>query len=76
MSPEEFRKKYAKSGNKTLDILNEYYKYINPDASDDFVLEVTSTIEKIQECFLNDPENYHFDANIYLGIEKLTKLLP
>lgn len=76
MSPEEFRKKYAKSGNKTLDILNEYYKYINPDASDEFVLEVRSTIEKIRECFLNDPENYHFDANIYLGIKKLTELLP
>ena len=74
MSPEEFRKKYAKSGNEILD---EYSNFINQHyIPQDISQKAKKIIGEISDIFLNDPENYHFDANIYLGIKKLTELLP
>ena len=76
MTPAEFRKKYAKSSNETLDILNEYYQYINLTTPKDVFSEVEIIINSIRDIFIDDPEHYKSDPEVYLSIKRLTELLP
>lgn len=71
----EFRKNQS-INNKTKELLNLYYQYIDVSTPNSKFIEAENIINALKALYDNDPSSFKMSPETYLGLERLKELLP
>ena len=71
----EFRKNQS-INNKTKELLNLYYQYIDVSTPNSKFIEAKNIINALKALYDNDPSSFKMSPETYLGLERLKELFP
>ena len=72
----EFRKNQSINKNQTIELLNQFYQYINNTTPNSIFIEVENIINTLKSLYKNDPSSFKMAPETYIGLERLKEMFP
>ena len=72
----EFRKNQSINKNQTIELLNQFYQYIDITTPNSKFIEVENIINTLKDLYNNDPSSFKMAPETYLSLERLKELFP